>query len=281
MTILRNLSELNEWRAQCSGQTIGFVPTMGALHKGHFSLVRESMKQANLTIVSIYVNPTQFDNPEDLRKYPNTLESDIKELKDLEVNAVYLPTPSDLYPNGPVSRAFDFGSLARFMEGIGRDGHFEGMATVVTKFFELIQPNFAYFGEKDFQQLAIITRVVEQENLPTVIVPVKTERDEDGMAMSSRNLRLLDAQRKDAGNINKILKKWIFRKGYRSSTPGESSELLANEISHYESLTVHYVTFADSKNLEPIASFNTSTPTRIFVAVQCGNVRLIDNFPLF
>tara|TARA_B110000037_G_scaffold6698_1_gene7191 strand:+ start:1155 stop:2000 length:846 start_codon:yes stop_codon:yes gene_type:complete len=281
MTILRNLSELNEWRAQCSGQTIGFVPTMGALHKGHFSLVRESMKQANLTIVSIYVNPTQFDNPEDLRKYPNTLESDIKELKDLEVNAVYLPTPSDLYPNGPISKAFDFGSLARFMEGIGRDGHFEGMATVVTKFFELIQPSFAYFGEKDFQQLAIITRVVQQENLPTVIVPVKTERDEDGMAMSSRNLRLLDAQRKDAGNINKILKKWIFRKGYRSSTPGESSELLANEISHYESLTVHYVTFADSKNLEPIASFNTSTPTRIFVAVQCGNVRLIDNFPLF
>ena len=281
MTILRNLSELNEWRAQCSGQTIGFVPTMGALHKGHFSLVRESIKQANLTIVSIYVNPTQFDNPEDLRKYPNTLESDIKELKDLEVNAVYLPTLSDLYPNGPISRAFDFGSLARFMEGIGRDGHFEGMATVVTKFFELIQPNFAYFGEKDFQQLAIITRVVQQENLPTVIVPVKTERDEDGMAMSSRNLRLLDAQRKDAGNINKILKKWIFRKGYRSSTPGESSELLANEISHYESLTVYYVTFADSKNLEPIASFNTNTPTRIFVAVQCGNVRLIDNFPLF
>ena len=281
MTILRNLSELNEWRAQCSGQTIGFVPTMGALHNGHFSLVRESMKQANLTIVSIYVNPTQFDNPEDLRKYPNTLESDIKELKDLEVNAVYLPTLSDLYPNGPISRAFDFGSLARFMEGIGRDGHFEGMATVVTKFFELIQPGFAYFGEKDFQQLAIITRVVQQENLPTVIVPVKTERDEDGMAMSSRNLRLLDAQRKDAGNINKILKKWIFRKGYRSSTPGESSELLANEISRYESLTVHYVTFADSKNLEPIASFNTSTPTRIFVAVQCGNVRLIDNFPLF
>ena len=281
MTILRNLSELNEWRAQCSGQTIGFVPTMGALHNGHFSLVRESMKQANLTIVSIYVNPTQFDNPEDLRKYPNTLESDIKELKDLEVNAVYLPNLSDLYPNGPISRAFDFGSLARFMEGIGRDGHFEGMATVVTKFFELIQPNFAYFGEKDFQQLAIITRVVQQENLPTVIVPVKTERDEDGMAMSSRNLRLLDAQRKDAGNINKILKKWIFRKGYRSSTPGESSELLANEISHYENLTVHYVTFADSKNLEPIASFNTSTATRIFVAVQCGNVRLIDNFPLF
>ena len=281
MTILRNLSELNEWRAQYSSQTIGFVPTMGALHNGHFSLVRESIKQANLTIVSIYVNPTQFDNPEDLRKYPNTLESDIKELKDLEVNAVYLPTPSDLYPNGPISKAFDFGSLARFMEGIGRDGHFEGMATVVTKFFELIQPGFAYFGEKDFQQLAIITRVVQQENLPTVIVPVKTERDEDGMAMSSRNLRLLDAQRKDAGNINKILKKWIFRKGYRSSTPGESSELLANEISHYENLTVHYVTFADSKNLEPIASFNTSTPTRIFVAVQCGNVRLIDNFPLF
>lgn len=281
MTILRNLSELNEWRAQCSGQTIGFVPTMGALHNGHFSLVRESMKQANLTIVSIYVNPTQFDNPEDLRKYPNTLESDIKELRDLEVNAVYLPTLSDLYPNGPISRAFDFGSLARFMEGIGRDGHFEGMATVVTKFFELIQPSFAYFGEKDFQQLAIITRVVQQENLPTVIVPVKTERDEDGMAMSSRNLRLLDAQRKDAGNINKILKKWIFRKGYRSSTPSESSDLLANEISRYESLTVHYVTFADSKNLEPIASFNTNTPTRIFVAVQCGNVRLIDNFPLF
>lgn len=281
MIILRNLSELNAWRAQYSGHTIGFVPTMGALHKGHFSLMQESMKHTNLTIVSIYVNPTQFNNPEDLRKYPNTLESDIGELTHLKVDAVYLPTPSDIYPNGPVSRVFDFGSLAKFMEGIGRTGHFEGMATVVTKFFELIQPDFAYFGEKDFQQLAIITQVVEQEGLPIVIVPVKTERDEDGMALSSRNLRLLNAQRTDASNINKILRNWISKKGFLLLTPQKASEFLAKEISHYESLTVHYVTFANSKSLEPIASFEASTPTRIFVAVQCGNVRLIDNFPLF
>ena len=281
MTILRNLSELNEWRAQYSGHTIGFVPTMGALHKGHFSLVQESMKHTDLTIVSIYVNPTQFNNPEDLLKYPNTLESDLEELNQLKVNAVYLPTLTDIYPDGPVSRNFDFGSLAKFMEGLERTGHFEGMATVVTKFFELIQPDFAYFGEKDFQQLAIITQVVEQDGLATVIVPVKTVREEDGMALSSRNLRLLDTQRTDAGNINKILRNWISKKNFLSSTPQKSSAFLANEISHYDSLTVHYVTFANSKSLEPITSFEASTPTRIFVAVQCGNVRLIDNFPLF
>lgn len=281
MTILRNLSELNEWRAQYSSHTIGFVPTMGALHKGHFSLVQESMKHTNLTIVSIYVNPTQFNNPEDLLKYPSTLESDLEELNQLKVNAVYLPTLTDLYPDGPVSRVFDFGSLATFMEGAGRIGHFEGMATVVTKFFELIQPDFAYFGEKDFQQLAIITQVVEQDSLPTVIVPVKTVREEDGMALSSRNLRLLETQRTDAGNINKIMRNWISKKHFLSSTPQKSSAFLANEISHYDSLTVHYVTFANSKSLEPIASFEANTPTRIFVAVQCGNVRLIDNFPLF
>ena len=148
MTVLRSLLELNEWRAQIGKQTLGFVPTMGALHRGHISLVEQSLSMADLTLVSIYVNPTQFNNAEDLDKYPSTLEQDLTLLSATGDVVVYLPTQNDLYPNGLHSRNFDFGSLGTFMEGAGRPGHFEGMATVVTRFFEIIRPHRAFLAKK-------------------------------------------------------------------------------------------------------------------------------------
>jgi pantoate--beta-alanine ligase len=211
MTVLRSLLELNEWRAQIGEQTIGFVPTMGALHRGHISLVEQSLSMADHTLVSIYVNPTQFNNTEDLEKYPSTLELDLTLLRATGEVIVYLPTQNDLYPNGLASRSFDFGSLGKFMEGAGRPGHFEGMATVVTKFFEIIKPHKAFFGEKDYQQLAIIKKVTADENWPVEIIPGATLREEDGLAMSSRNLRLSAEKKELPRKFIKLLSQIGFR----------------------------------------------------------------------
>ena len=219
MTVLRSLLELNEWRAQIGEQTLGFVPTMGALHRGHISLVEQSLSMADLTLVSIYVNPTQFNNAEDLEKYPSTLEQDLTLLSATGDVVVYLPTQNDLYPNGLHSRNFDFGSLGTFMEGAGRPGHFEGMATVVTRFFEIIRPHCAFFGEKDYQQLAIIKQVVADENWPVEIIACATLREDDGLAMSSRNLRLSAEQRSAAKEIHRIISQWISSTDFNATMP--------------------------------------------------------------
>ena len=281
MTVLRSLLELNEWRAQIGEQTIGFVPTMGALHRGHISLVEQSLSMADHTLVSIYVNPTQFNNAEDLEKYPSTLEQDLTILRATGEVIVYLPTQNDLYPNGLSSRSFDFGSLGKFMEGAGRPGHFEGMATVVTKFFEIIKPHKAFFGEKDYQQLAIIKKVTADENWPVEIIPGATLREEDGLAMSSRNLRLDASQRKSAKEIYAIITNWIQSKAYTSATPASGQQQLVQAINSIPHLEVEYIEFSDAHTLVPVNSFDLNVPTRIFAAVMCGNVRLIDNLPLF
>jgi pantoate--beta-alanine ligase len=281
MTVLRSLLELNEWRAQIGEQTIGFVPTMGALHRGHISLVEQSLSMADHTLVSIYVNPTQFNNAEDLEKYPSTLEQDLTLLRATGEVIVYLPTQNDLYPNGLSSRSFDFGSLGKFMEGAGRPGHFEGMATVVTKFFEIIKPHKAFFGEKDYQQLAIIKKVTADENWPVEIIPGATLREEDGLAMSSRNLRLDASQRKSAKEIYAIITNWIQSKAYTSATPASGQQQLVQAINSIPHLEVEYIEFSDAHTLVPVNSFDLNVPTRVFAAVMCGNVRLIDNLPLF
>lgn len=281
MTVLRSLLELNEWRAQIGEQTIGFVPTMGALHRGHISLVEQSLSMADHTLVSIYVNPTQFNNTEDLEKYPSTLELDLTLLRATGEVIVYLPTQNDLYPNGLTSRSFDFGSLGKFMEGAGRPGHFEGMATVVTKFFEIIKPHKAFFGEKDYQQLAIIKKVTADENWPVEIIPGATLREEDGLAMSSRNLRLDASQRKSAKEIYAIITNWIQSKAYTSATPASGQQQLIQAINSIPHLEVEYIEFSDAHTLVPVNSFDINVPTRVFAAVMCGNVRLIDNLPLF
>lgn len=281
MTVLRSLLELNEWRAQIGEQTLGFVPTMGALHRGHISLVEQSLSMADLTLVSIYVNPTQFNNAEDLEKYPSTLEQDLTLLSATGDVVVYLPTQNDLYPNGLHSRNFDFGSLGTFMEGAGRPGHFEGMATVVTRFFEIIRPHHAFFGEKDYQQLAIIKQVVADENWPVEIIACATLREDDGLAMSSRNLRLSTEQRSAAKEIHRIISQWISSTDFNATMPHVARIALVENINSIDHLEVEYLEFSASNTLIPVDRFDLNVPTRVFAAVMCGKVRLIDNLPLF
>ena len=281
MTVLRSLLELNEWRAQIGEQTLGFVPTMGALHQGHISLVEQSLSMADLTLVSIYVNPTQFNNAEDLEKYPSTLEQDLNLLSATGELVVYLPTQKDLYPNGLHSRNFDFGSLGTFMEGSGRPGHFEGMATVVTRFFEIIRPHHAFFGEKDYQQLAIIKQVAADENWPVEIIACATLREDDGLAMSSRNLRLSAEQRSAAKEIHRIISQWISSTDFNATMPHAARIALIENINSIDHLEVEYLEFSASNTLIPVERFDLNVPTRVFAAVMCGKVRLIDNLPLF
>lgn len=281
MTVLRSLLELNTWRSSLGEKTLGFVPTMGALHEGHLSLVEQSLSLCQITLVSIYVNPTQFNNPEDLAKYPSTLDQDLELLKEAGSVVVYLPKQEDLYPNGLASRNFDFDSLGQFMEGAGRPGHFEGMATVVTRFFEIIKPHNAFFGEKDYQQLAIIKKVVADEDWPVAIIPGATVREEDGLAMSSRNLRLDTAQRESAKEIHAIITNWIQSKAYTSNSPVDGRAELISAINDVAHLEVEYIEFSEADTLIPVNSFDLNVPTRVFAAVMCGNVRLIDNLPLF
>ena len=281
MTVLRSLLELNTWRSSLGEKTLGFVPTMGALHQGHLSLVEQSLSQCQITLVSIYVNPTQFNNPDDLAKYPSTLDQDLALLLEAGDVVVYLPKQEDLYPNGLASRSFDFGSLGQFMEGAGRPGHFEGMATVVTRFFEIIKPHLAFFGEKDYQQLAIIKKVVSDENWPVEIIPGATLREEDGLAMSSRNLRLDAPQRESAKEIHAIITNWIQSKAFTSTTPADGRQDLIDAVNRVPHLEVEYIEFSEADTLIPVNSFDLNVPTRVFAAVMCGNVRLIDNLPLF
>jgi pantoate--beta-alanine ligase len=281
MTVLRSLLELNEWRAQIGEQTLGFVPTMGALHRGHISLVEQSLSMADHTLVSIYVNPTQFNNAEDLEKYPSTLEQDLTLLSATGDVVVYLPTQNDLYPNGLHSRNFDFGSLGTFMEGAGRPGHFEGMATVVTRFFEIIRPHRAFFGEKDYQQLAIIKQVAADENWPVEIIACATLREDDGLAMSSRNLRLSAEQRSAAKEIHRIISQWISSTDFNATMPHAARIALIENINSIDHLEVEYLEFSASNTLIPVERFDLNVPTRVFAAVMCGKVRLIDNLPLF
>ena len=280
MRVLRSLLELKTWRVQVTGD-VGFVPTMGALHSGHLNLIQRSIQHCQHTLVSIYINPTQFNDQEDFEKYPSTFQEDLKLLEKLGDIHVYSPNVTDIYPDGILSRSFNFGDLDVFMEGARRPGHFEGMATVVTRFFKLIEPHFAFFGEKDFQQLAIINHIVNQENWPVKIIPVVTIREKNGLAMSSRNRHLNLAERNSAKEIYRILQLWISSSFTRYTDVAIAQKNLIDSINAIDFLTVEYLEFCCEKTLKPIKNFNHSGPIRVFTAVMCGKVRLIDNLPLF
>ena len=281
MEHIRSIEELARWKSKEREKKTGFVPTMGALHDGHLSLVRLSQSICDRTIVSIYVNPTQFNKAEDLAAYPNTLEADLRALEALGCDAVFLPSAQMLYPDGLKSRRFDFNGLDHFMEGAGRPGHFEGMATVVTRFFELIEPDFAVFGEKDYQQLSIIKQVVTNEDWSVEIVPGPISREADGLAMSSRNMRLLPQERKEAAQIYAVLSASISRLKLHENSPKVFENQCTEALNAVPSIQVEYVSCCDAATLQPLEEFNTSRPARVFAAVQCGEVRLIDNLPLF
>lgn len=256
---------------------VGFVPTMGALHKGHISLVNKAMKENQVVVVSIFVNPTQFNDPKDLDRYPRTLEPDLKLLKPTGCQLVFAPTVNEMYPEKD-TRKFDFGALGIVMEGKHRPGHFNGVAQIVSKLFEMVQPDKAYFGLKDFQQLAVIKNMVKQLNLNVEIVPCEIIREKSGLAMSSRNELLSAEQRKNAAVISETLLKAKQLAGEKSVQ--ELEKWVISEINKNHYLNVEYVEIVDDTFLQPIKNWEEEKKKVACVAVFCGKIRLIDNLVL-
>lgn len=256
------------------GKTVGFVPTMGALHEGHLSLVKESKKNSDITVVSIFVNPTQFNDPEDLKRYPRTLEKDLNLLKSVDCDLVFVPSVTEIYPE-PDTRKFDFGYLESIMEGAKRPGHFNGVGQVVSRLFDIVQPNKAFFGMKDFQQVAIIKNMVKQLNYPIEIIPCPIIREESGLAKSSRNTLLEENYKKNAAHIYATLKKaCTFVPEMKVE---ELKNWITNEINSNPFLETEYVEIVDDTTLKIVEDWSESGTKVACVAVYAGKIRLIDN----
>ena len=256
------------------GKLIGFVPTMGALHQGHAALVKQCATENDVTVVSIFVNPTQFNNPDDLRLYPRTPEADYALLQEIGVDYVFAPSVEEMYPE-PDTRQFDFGMLDKVMEGQFRPGHFNGVAQVVSKLFDAVKPDKSYFGEKDFQQLAIVREMVKQLKLPVEIIGAPIVRETSGLAMSSRNERLSAEERENAAEIYKTLQK--SAEWYPDKNPADIIRFVTDNINKTEGLRVEYFEIIDADTLQPVSDWSQSESIVGCIAVFCGNVRLIDN----
>jgi pantoate--beta-alanine ligase len=280
MKIFRFASELQVElkREKKENNLIGFVPTMGALHDGHLSLIQRANRENNLSVCSIFVNPTQFDNPKDLEHYPKTLEEDIKLLESVGCDYLYAPNAKDVYPNGLISRNFDFGGIENQMEGKFRRGHFDGVGTVVGRLFECCIPDKAYFGEKDFQQLQIIKKLTLLEHLNIEIIGCPIFREKDGLAMSSRNQRLSISQRNAAPRIYEILKE--AKTLSKSMGLQQVSSWVSEQFIKETELALEYFSIAREDKLEEVSSLSKSVKSRAFIAVNAGEIRLIDNLPL-
>ena len=256
---------------------IGFVPTMGALHKGHQSLVEKSLKNNDVTVVSIFVNPTQFNNPDDLKKYPKTLKEDLELLENVGCDFVFIPSVEEIYAQTVLSKSYSFDGIENQMEGKFRSGHFDGVATIVQAFFEIIKPNTSYFGEKDFQQLQVVKKLAEKENIPVKVIGCPIYRENDGLAMSSRNIRLSKEQRNEAPFIYQTLKKVVaFAK---TKSIKDVYKFVKNEFAT-TSLELEYFTIAEENTLAEVSEINFDKKTRAFIAVNIGGIRLIDNISL-
>ena len=272
LTVSDTQMELDQLRK--ASKSIGFVPTMGALHRGHLELMKTAKRDNDILVVSIFVNPIQFNNKEDLEKYPRNLENDISLLEEINCDILFSPSVEEMYPE-PEKEKFDFGSLERVMEGAFRPGHFNGVAIVVKKLFDVIKPDTAYFGEKDFQQLAIIRKLVEMEQIPVSIVACPIVREEDGLAMSSRNKRLTEKERLVAPFIYNALTD--AKNQIKKMSPDEVKFRLKNQFADQSDFRLEYFEIADDKNLQPVSSWTESTGIRGFIAAYLGQVRLIDN----
>ena len=260
-------------------KSIGFVPTMGALHKGHLSLIEKSKNENEITVVSIFVNPTQFDNPDDLEKYPNTIEKDTELIEKHGVDLVFLPTANEIYGDDIIAEKYDFGNLDKVMEGKHRIGHFDGVATIVKLLFDIVQPTNAYFGEKDFQQLQIIKKMVEIKKLSVNIVPCPIVREEDGLAMSSRNVRLSSEHRIKAPFIHQKMKE--AAKLSKTKSVSEIYDYINECFANNNLLQLEYFEIRDEKTLSKVTDFQDDNDYMAFVAVFAQNIRLIDNIKLF
>ncbi|WET48896.1 pantoate--beta-alanine ligase [Chryseobacterium indologenes] len=281
MEVIKNRKNLQDFieRQKEMGKRIGFAPTMGALHKGHLSLYEEAKKENDLVISSIFVNPTQFNNPEDLEKYPRDINRDILILeKSGLVDAVYIPEVTDIYPEKTESQHYDFDGLENEMEGKSRPGHFDGVGTVVEELFRQIKPDNAYFGEKDFQQLAIIRKMTDKKHLPVKIKGVPIYRADNGLALSSRNQRLHEDRKEASKIIYETLKK--VNDWFRTVSIPEIKERVTDIFDNQQGMQLEYFLIADENTLQETDFFYKDRHFRAFIVVVVDGVRLIDNMHL-
>lgn len=261
-------------------RSLGFIPTMGALHQGHISLVKKSVSENDCTAVSIFVNPTQFNNPNDLKTYPRTVEADIALLEKNGADIAFVPSVEAMYPEGleNVTESYDFGPIGQVMEGAARPGHFNGVGIVVHRLFELVPADRAYFGMKDFQQIAIIREMVRQRNINIEIIPCPIVREEDGMALSSRNTRLNPEQREQAVQISQTLFK--AEKLAKTYSVAELKNFVISTVNAVPLLDVEYFEIVNAYTMQPISSWNEAEWVVGCITVNVGDVRLIDNITL-
>lgn len=260
-------------------KTIGFVPTMGALHEGHLSLLENSLKDNDITVVSIFVNPTQFNNSEDLEKYPRTLEQDIKKIETLSKDVVvFSPSVDEIYEGKTTSTSFNFDGLENQMEGKHRPGHFDGVGTIVKKLFEIVKPSNAYFGQKDFQQLQIVKKLVSKYKIPVKIVGCPIHRESNGLAMSSRNQRLSKEARKKSAFIYETLQE--AKAFFKINSASETINFVEKEFLKHPEFSLEYFEIADEASLLPCKRKSKNKQYRGFIAAFIEDIRLIDNIQL-
>lgn len=278
MEIIRKTSVLSALtsEAKAAGKVVGLVPTMGALHAGHLSLIERARRECDFVVVSVFVNPTQFNNANDLKTYPRTEEADCKLLTSAGVDVAFIPTVEGMYPE-PDTRVFDLGEVANVMEGPMRPGHFNGVAQVVSKLFSMANPDKAYFGEKDFQQIAVIRKMVKLCGFNIEIVDCPIKREDDGLALSSRNVRLTEKDRKIAPLIYKTLVESVtFAK---SHSVAETQKFVIDTLNAIDGFEVEYYEIVDPVTMQPIEKWEDSVngAPHGCITVYCGDVRLIDN----
>ena len=276
MNIYKSIEDLQAFveAERAKGLRIAFVPTMGALHAGHLSLVRRALSECDRCIVSVFVNPTQFNDPRDLETYPRTLEADSELLASVGASALFAPEVSTIYPEED-TRTFEVGAVAEVMEGRYRPGHFNGVMQVVSRLFDIVRPDCAYFGEKDFQQIAVIRAMVRLIGSPVEIIACPIVREADGLALSSRNVRLSAEERREAPQIYRILSE--SRSWAKDMSPQQVIKRVTEQINAVPPLRVEYFEIVDTDSLQPIASWSDSPAPHGCITVFCGEVRLIDN----
>lgn len=280
MIILRTVNDVRRYVSEQKGRhaSIGLVPTMGALHEGHLSLVEKAVKENDVVVASVFVNPTQFNNPVDLATYPRDEETDFRLLAEAGVTAVFAPSVEEIYPGGPSEHSghvFDLGQAAEVMEGKYRPGHFQGVAQIVSLLFRLVSPDRAYFGEKDFQQIAVIRNMVKTEGINVDIIACPIKRAEDGLALSSRNALLSEEQRKIAPEIHAALKDSVEYSLTHSVRA--THDTVVERIDALPEMKVEYFEIVDARTLSSIDEWEESPWVVGCITVYCGKVRLIDN----
>ena len=277
METITNSEELRRALGSRDRSGIGFVPTMGALHAGHRSLVERARRECATVVVSVFVNPTQFNDKTDLKNYPRTPEADLRLLEEVGADYVFMPSVEEVYPE-PDTRTFDFGMIDKVMEGATRPGHFNGVAQVVSRLFDLVKPAKAYFGEKDFQQIAVIREMVRQLRIPVEIIPCPIVRGEDGLALSSRNTLLDTDHRTAAPYIYKVLKAAVEKS--HQTTPDQLAAWVTAQVESNPLLKVIYFQVVDAATLQQVRTWEESPVIQGCIAVQAGDIRLIDNIKL-